>query len=361
MDASRLSLCIALFLLLATSLPGRSQTPKPSVKPQSVDPLSADKNAGPFNSNCTLIVNGVVNGLTPAGQLAADLDALTGEVVWERIRVMPCEVKEPLPSGFDFRRTRLSMITQSAGAAVRKTYALGDIGDDPSLSAWITATIPQIIQPGTWNAGEAHDKRVLSYFAPAKILVVLHTPATHVEIEEFLRSVKKSLPQGRAAATAPQSANVASDLTPAQFTTPVAQPLLSSQPAIPLTNYAVPAQRQQPKHLFHFIIRYEGDGVIDANIVDFMKAFPKDDPSPNADDKPRGLEPRGLGVNPMPSAADTPDRPDPLPTSKKDSIPGQGTSIPMTPTPRRPVIVPVSPSVPPEAEPTTGTTPPAPR
>src|SRR5262249_21060124 len=33
-----------------------------------------------------------------------------------------------------------------------------------------------------------------------------------------------------------------------------------------------PAPQQPPKHLFHFIIRYEGDGIIDSNVVEFMKA-----------------------------------------------------------------------------------------
>jgi hypothetical protein len=36
--------------------------------------------------------------------------------------------------------------------------------------------------------------------------------------------------------------------------------------------YPVPPPARQPKHLFHFIIRYEGAGIIDSNVVKFMKA-----------------------------------------------------------------------------------------
>jgi hypothetical protein len=31
--------------------------------------------------------------------------------------------------------------------------------------------------------------------------------------------------------------------------------------------------QQTPKHLFHFIIRYEGEGIIDSNVVKFAKAL----------------------------------------------------------------------------------------
>jgi hypothetical protein len=42
-------------------------------------------------------------------------------------------------------------------------------------------------------------------------------------------------------------------------------------PVQPFT-YPVPPPVAQPKHLFHFIIRYEGAGIIDSNVVRFMKA-----------------------------------------------------------------------------------------
>jgi hypothetical protein len=39
------------------------------------------------------------------------------------------------------------------------------------------------------------------------------------------------------------------------------------------TAYPVPAQARSPKHLFHFIIRYEGEGLVDDNIVKAMKVY----------------------------------------------------------------------------------------
>jgi hypothetical protein len=43
-----------------------------------------------------------------------------------------------------------------------------------------------------------------------------------------------------------------------------------AHPANPYGGYPVPSV-PQPKHLFHFIIRYEGEGIIDSNVVDMLK------------------------------------------------------------------------------------------
>jgi len=345
MDAIRFaSLAV---IVLAIPLPGWSQAPKPSVTPQPYAQRSSDKTFGPLNINRNLNIDGIIGVLS-------EFEVLPNACCSEQIRVMPAEVKEPL--GSNARLTRLSTMTQSAsgGDAVRKTYALGEFGDDPSIGEWIAAKIPEFIQPGTWNKGEAQNKRALSYFAPAKILLVLHTAGAHAEIEELLQSVKKSLPQGRVASAARHPSDFASALMPAQFT--AAPPTLSSESTPPPESYPVPAQRQQPKHLFHFIIRYEGDGVIDANIVEFMKAFPKDEPSPNPDDKSRAVD-----LTPTPAGAAPVYLTCPLPTSKKDVVLDEGTTLLGTPAPRRPVIVPLSPDVTREVAPPMGTPPPVPR
>jgi hypothetical protein len=39
------------------------------------------------------------------------------------------------------------------------------------------------------------------------------------------------------------------------------------------SDYPVPPPGKQPRHLIHFIIRYEGDGFIDANVVKFARAL----------------------------------------------------------------------------------------
>jgi hypothetical protein len=36
--------------------------------------------------------------------------------------------------------------------------------------------------------------------------------------------------------------------------------------------YPIPAPAQPPKHLFHLVVRYEGDGLIDQNAVDMCKS-----------------------------------------------------------------------------------------
>jgi len=46
--------------------------------------------------------------------------------------------------------------------------------------------------------------------------------------------------------------------------------------AVPLnksTAYPIPAPLAAPKHLFHLVIRYEGDGVLDAAMTDAVKAL----------------------------------------------------------------------------------------
>jgi hypothetical protein len=55
-------------------------------------------------------------------------------------------------------------------------------------------------------------------------------------------------------------------------------------PAPPASGYPVAAPLKQPKHLFHFIIRYEGEGLIDANVVKFAKAV-------NSDNVTRNMQP----------------------------------------------------------------------
>ena len=140
-----------------------------------------------------------------------------------------------------------------------KVYSLSELGDDPNLCKWIAETIPEMIQPGSWKQNGVK----LSFYAPSKILVVNHNAAVHGQVDEFLQSLKKSLPQ-KIAKRDPQ-------LLPAQFAVPDNVRPLGQVQTGP-SSYPVPNLPQGPKHLFHFIIRYEGEGVIDSNVVKFMKA-----------------------------------------------------------------------------------------
>jgi hypothetical protein len=158
-------------------------------------------------------------------------------------------------------------------------YSLADLGEDPNLGQWIAETVPQVIEPGTWKVGGPSGKcPVLSYYPPKKILVVYHTPAVQARVAAFLKEVKKTLAKGKASLVpagkrGPRNRAV----VPVQYLAPeVAQ----TAPPAAAPNYACPpAPARPPKHLFHFIIRYEGAGIIDSNVLKYMKLQnePKED------------------------------------------------------------------------------------
>ncbi len=155
----------------------------------------------------------------------------------------------------------LASDTKETAAQACKVYSLAELGDDPKLCKWIAETIPEMIQPASWKQADAK----LSYYAPSRILVINNTPAVHARVEEFLVSLRKTLPQKAAVKHDPQ-------VMPAQFA--LQDP---SRPIGPVltgpASYPVPVPPVGPKHLFHFIIRYEGEGIIDANVAKFTKAL----------------------------------------------------------------------------------------
>jgi hypothetical protein len=143
-----------------------------------------------------------------------------------------------------------------------KVYSLADLGDDPRLGKWVAETIPEMIQPASWK----HTDAKMSFFAPSRILVVNNTAAVHAQVEEFLAGLRKSMPQQT------KSMRHDSEVKPAQFTLQdTSRP--SSMPLVGPTSYPVPASPVGPRHLFHFIIRYEGDGIIDGNVAKFVKSL----------------------------------------------------------------------------------------
>lgn len=140
---------------------------------------------------------------------------------------------------------------------VTKVYSLSDLGDDPNLCKWIAETIPQMVQPGSWCMTEG--QKSLCYYAPGKMMVICHTPAVHAQVEDFLQGIRKSNVQRM---------KTDAQVRPAQFVPermPPVGPVHSSQA------YPVPDAMKAPKHLFHFIIRYEGEGIIDSNVVKFAE------------------------------------------------------------------------------------------
>jgi hypothetical protein len=141
-------------------------------------------------------------------------------------------------------------------------YALGELADDANFGKWIADTIPQVIQPGSWS------KAGVSYYAPARILVVRQTPPVQAKVAAFLQDLKKALPAQREQATARSGKSVAADphVIQSGYTTPSLIKTADAAAAAKAT-YPVPAAAVQPKHLFHLIIRYEGDGLTDANVA----------------------------------------------------------------------------------------------
>ena len=159
----------------------------------------------------------------------------------------------PFASAYEYRVQVASKPSDSGMTC--KTYALGELADDAHFCKWIADTIPEMIQPGSWTQGAK-----VSCYAPARVMVICQTPAVHAKVEEFLQGLKKTASQ-----TTTKKSNEPAVLQ-AQFV-----PETGGVPT-QRSGYPVAAPMQQPKHLFHFIIRYEGDGIVDSNVVSFAKA-----------------------------------------------------------------------------------------
>jgi hypothetical protein len=182
-------------------------------------------------------------------------------------------------------RTTTTQVVQPRSTAdagmVCQIYSLSGLGDE--FGQWVSMTLPQLIEPGSWTCP-------CSYYAPGKVLIVKHSPAVHVEVAAFLKNVTRAIAENNkspAVTQVPGAMNTfISGLTPAgtfkpdlDVNTAAVAPQYSAPPgkaSRPEQNdgssYPIPATRKQPKHLFHFIIRYEGAGIIDSTVADVIKA-----------------------------------------------------------------------------------------
>jgi hypothetical protein len=161
----------------------------------------------------------------------------------------------------------LSAAVASAEKCTCKIYALGDMGYDADLGKWIARTIPEVVEPETWKGSG-----VLRYYAPKNVLVVRNSPVVQTKVAEFLKNLKKSLPlEGEHLMAVPSKTGPRSTVVPAEHREPRLP--RSSSPLPEPSAYPVPAPAKAPKHLFHFLIRYEGEGIIDDNVVKFMKGY----------------------------------------------------------------------------------------
>ena len=165
---------------------------------------------------------------------------------------------------------------------VCKTYSLKAVGD-AQFGSWVVETIPQIVMPGSWTnvdiKNQFSTKTVshvrptgkIFYFAPKQVLVIQHCPQAQKQVEMFLSTVVKAAAQKRRAPVFPGSG-----VQQTQFATPnlMTIPASANQPSSnSMSTTMAPAPNPRPKHLFHFIIRYEGEGIIDSNVVEFNKVM----------------------------------------------------------------------------------------
>jgi hypothetical protein len=148
-------------------------------------------------------------------------------------------------------------------------YSLTDRGYDADLGTWIAQILPDMVEPSSWKGSGGTG--VLHYYAPKNILIVNNSAAVRSKVDDFLKKLKTSLPKTSrtkfAANKNPSRANV----VPAEYRAPA--PTRTANPLPEASSYPVPAPVKAPKHLFHFLIRYEGEGIIDDNVVKFMKGY----------------------------------------------------------------------------------------
>jgi hypothetical protein len=218
-------------------------------------------------------------------------------------------------------------------------YSLKEMGHDAEFCKWIAETIPQVIEPGTWSRPETTErKRVVRYYAPRQILIVYHTPAVQARVEGFLKELKKSSTEGFSTVRGTAAKN------PEVFHADFQERAPANHVPDQGSTYPVPPPAKQPKHLFHFIIRYEGAGIIDSNVADVIKAQLRKDsgkaeaPAPSSADEVRGKDEKESGPAKIdekdvkrPSSSATPAAAEPVPpkSDKKESKAEPGNPRPL--------------------------------
>jgi hypothetical protein len=144
-------------------------------------------------------------------------------------------------------------------------YSLASAGDT-AYSKWVADTIPKVIDPESWSDGAKGGKPVITYNSARRVLVVLHTPTVQAKVAAFIKQMEKAGATGGEEASEPRPDGAREKA----LKTSRARPAQANAPG---AGYVVPAPVKQPKHLVHFIFRYEGDGFIDSNVVKFARAL----------------------------------------------------------------------------------------
>jgi hypothetical protein len=190
-------------------------------------------------------------------------------------------------------------------------YSLASVGD-AAYCKWVSDTIPKVIDPESWSDEATGGKPVITYNSARRVLVVLHTPTVQAKVAAFIKKMEK------AGATGGEEASEARNDRAGEkaVKTPRAKPAHANAPG---AGYVVPAPVKQPRHLVHFIFRYEGDGFIDSNVVKFARALADQNAkSPGVEDKTTetNMLPRFMSAS---SGATVPAVPVPPPPAPSDS------------------------------------------
>jgi hypothetical protein len=143
--------------------------------------------------------------------------------------------------------------------AICVVYPLAELGHDPNLAKWLAETIPTVIQPGSWDQAAGTK---ITYYGPAKVLVVYHSPAVHTQVKAFLADMKNAARDEKGTIHLRKPPVVQADYNEAAPT---------RGPQTAGVGYPVPSPQTPPKHLFHLIIRYEGDGLSDDMVAGLVK------------------------------------------------------------------------------------------
>ena len=151
-------------------------------------------------------------------------------------------------------------------AAVTSVYPLWKMGYDLELSKWIAETIPEVVEPSTWQS--VGGCGVARYNSANGILVVRHSKEVHAKVENFLKDVKQSMPAVTAGAMTTGQRTPGDCVIPAAHQTP--SPLRTSSTSQDECPSLPPTAKKSPKHLLHMTIHYEGEGIIDDNVLKYL-------------------------------------------------------------------------------------------
>jgi hypothetical protein len=153
-------------------------------------------------------------------------------------------------------------------AAVTSVYPLWKMGYDLELSKWIAETIPDVVEPSTWQS--VGGCGVARYNSANGILVVRHSKEVHAKVENFLKDVKQSMPTVTAGATTTGQRTQGDSVIPAAHQAP--SPIRTSNATEDEIPPFISTSKKSPKHLLHLTIHYEGEGIIDDNVLKYLKS-----------------------------------------------------------------------------------------